>query len=69
MKYRDTKIGIGGLMRCCIATIDAYVDEHADEDVADVDIWCEHGHGDRNEDARIILRTNVWRWRRPSVTT
>ncbi len=62
MKYRDTRVDIGGLMRCCIATIDDYVDEHADEDFADVDILCEYGEA--GAESIIILRDGIWRWRR-----
>lgn len=64
-KYSDTTIAIGGLMRCCIKTIEDFVREHADEswdtetEVADV-LDCEYEAPDNQQ---IILdHEGVWRW-------
>lgn len=63
MKYPDTKIAIGGLMRCCTATIAAYVEAHKDDDeVVDQILDCTY---EEPGNARIILEDGVWRWNRP----
>lgn len=61
--YADTHINQGGLMRCCIATITAYVDEHADEDAPDgMTIDCVYEQSSPYR--KIILVDGVWRWNR-----
>ena len=57
MKLTETKVNIGGLMRCCLETI-----ETLDQDVDYPDkyvIDCKYEDvGNKN----IILENGVWRW-------
>ena len=59
MKLNETKVSIGGLMRCCLDTIDTldttvdYPDGHI--------IDCKHEtKGNKN----IILKDGIWQWNR-----
>lgn len=58
--YADTMIHQGGLMRCCIATIVDYVDQHKDEQTKEgLVLDCQH---ERVGNERIILTEDVFCW-------
>jgi hypothetical protein len=59
MKIKDTTIAIGGLMRCCIATILAYIDAHQDDDVVDMVLDCMH---EKPGNEQILLTGRTWKW-------
>lgn len=56
----DTVIDIGGLLRCCVATIDEIARESPDMVVA---------HGQRASckwcDEQIVYTDGAWRWAKP----
>jgi hypothetical protein len=56
MKMGETKISIGGLMRCCIGTLD---ESDLDREVHSGDVvhckWCK---------SSMILEEGLWRWYR-----
>jgi hypothetical protein len=60
MQQRDTTLSIGGLMRCCIQTLAAYISEHPFVEAVEGQVLdCAHesaGNG------RLVLRDGVWRW-------
>jgi hypothetical protein len=60
----EYKIAIGGLMRCCIASIRAWQADHAGEEVPDgTVIRCQYEQGDGSE---MIRRGDTWHWNRCS---
>ena len=56
-KVKDYKIAMGGLMRCCVATLDERCDEPVPEGGAIPCRWCS---------SRVVLKDGVWQWDRPS---
>lgn len=62
--YAQTRIAIGGLMRCCLATINDYVDAHvAEVPEPGLVLDCKY-QGPGN--AQIILDpSGIWRWNAP----
>ena len=58
MKLEETKLNIGGLMRCCIKTLEDWMDAHKDDDVADGTKikcrWCKNG--------QMVLEGGIWMW-------
>ena len=62
--FGDTVIdagGLGGLLRCCIASVHEYVEEHAEETAPDtLVISCLHES--EKDSGNIILESGVWRW-------
>lgn len=59
MFLKDTKINQGGLMRCCLATIDN-LDQSVDYPDHTV-IDCKY---EKMENKNIVLIDGVWRWNR-----
>ena len=59
MRMADTKVDIGGLMRCCLSTIDEYVIEHPDDEATDLIIDCRY-EDPGNE--QIMLVAGRWKW-------
>lgn len=60
----DTVIAIGGLMRCCIATIDLLAAESPDMDVTEGQIaTCRYADGDPAHN--MIYKNGAWRWDHP----
>ena len=60
MNTKVTKIDPRGLMRCCIATIEDYVEEHPDENLKEgFTLDCKYEtEGNKN----IILKNGTWQW-------
>jgi hypothetical protein len=61
MTYDETTINIGGLMRCCIATISEFVRDHGSEPAARIILDCKY---DTPGNQQIILDGMTWRWHR-----
>jgi len=61
MQIKDTRIDIGGLMRCCIATIDEYVHEHQDEEVPAEPLVLDCKY-EPPGNAQVVLQDGRWRW-------
>ena len=59
MKLNETKISIGGLMRCCIATIEEQDPDKEYKNGDIIDCKFEEG-GNKN----IILKDGIWQWNR-----
>ncbi len=57
MKLKDTKINIGGLMRCCLETIETLNPDYELKDGMIID--CKYEHPGNKQ---IILQNGVWRW-------
>lgn len=57
MKLKETRINIGGLMRCCLETIERIDPNIELEDKMVIDCMYEQP-GNKN----IILENGVWRW-------
>lgn len=59
-KFSDTRVKVGGLMRCCDATIAEYVDEHKDEEALGAfTLDCKYepaGNG------QVFFDGSVWAW-------
>lgn len=64
MKMRNTRIAIGGLMRCCIETIDKYVEAHLDDSVPKDNLIIDCMY-EKPGNEKIVLEKNIWRWNRP----
>lgn len=63
MKFGDTVLDIGGLMRCCTGTIGEYVHAHEDEEAPDkLVLDCKY---EPEGNAQITLEHGVWRWNHP----
>jgi hypothetical protein len=64
MKFADTRVNQGGLMRCCTGTIANHVELHARDDVPEgvLVIDCEY---ETPGNSRIVLEGGVWRWNNP----
>ena len=62
--YAQTKVAQGGLMRCCLATIGAFVAAHGSELArAGLPLDC---HYEEAGNQRIILDERyIWRWNAP----
>lgn len=62
--YAQTKVAQGGLMRCCLATIDEYVATHADQSPKfGLILDCKY---EKPGNAQVVLDTSgIWRWNRP----
>lgn len=56
MKLSDTKIHIGGLMRCCINTVYTL---DPDGDYQDGEYDCKY---EEPGNAQILLKDGVWQW-------
>jgi hypothetical protein len=58
MPMGDTKLAIGGLMRCCLTTLNNYADEHGTDRVAIGEVveceWC--------DEKMVLDETGWWRW-------
>jgi hypothetical protein len=59
VEYKDTKINQGGLMRCCIKTIEDFCEEHLDQEVEDQVLNCKY---EPIGNERIKLIGTTWRW-------
>ncbi len=56
----ETRYEIGGVMRCCIASLDEYCAEHTEADEG-TEVLCKYEKD--NADSGFVLRGNVWRVR------
>lgn len=57
MKVDETRLAIGGLMRCCTGTLSKWAQEHQDEELEDGTIVeCEYCS------ESMILDNGTWRW-------
>lgn len=59
MIYKQTTMKEGGLMRCCVETIQTFCDEHADEESVDQTMDCEY---EQSRNRQIRLKDGVWSW-------
>ena len=59
MKISETRMETGGLMRCCLATIDDYATNHADDEAIDMELDCMHEAAGNKQ---ILLEGGRWRW-------
>ena len=59
MTYGETGVAPGGLMRCCLATIEHYITDHAEEEALDLTLDCEH---EPEGNGSIRLVRGVWEW-------
>ena len=57
MKLKETKVNIGGLMRCCLETI-----EHLDPDYDFPDGFVLDCKYEEKGNKNIILVKGVWKW-------
>ena len=65
MKLYETKIKPGGLMRCCIETIDTLTDTLDDVDYPDGYVLdCKY---EKSDNQTIILLDGYWQWNMPLV--
>lgn len=55
-QVKDLPIATGGLMRCCIATLDAMAEQPCHEGQEVCCQWC--------KDGRMVLHNNHWKWNR-----
>jgi len=66
--YAAAKVAIGGLMRCCTATIADFVEAHGHEPFAPIALLdCKHekpGNGNITLDA-----AGIWRWTGPKAAS
>jgi len=60
MRYNKTKVNPAGLMRCCIKTLEDFLDLHADEECTKGEtLSCIYEAPGNNA---IILENGMWRW-------
>jgi hypothetical protein len=59
MTFRETRINTGGLMRCCIHTIEEYIEAHSTEECTDLVIDCMH---EKPGNKQIKLENGTWKW-------
>lgn len=62
MKYYETRLNLGGLMRCCFETISEYVDAHEDEECTDMVMDCIY---EKDGNKQIKLENGIWKWNNP----
>ena len=61
VRSTDTRYEIGGVMRCCIASLTEYLGEH--ERVSEgTEVLCKYES--ENDDSGFVLRGNLWKVRR-----
>jgi hypothetical protein len=63
MKYRDTRIKSGGMMRCCIESL-SLAKKLEDECLEGEIVTCRYGSSPAH--SRWILRAGIWAWDRPA---
>jgi len=62
MKYKDTKINQGGLMRYCLASLSNWIEQHLDDPIEEGKIiTCEYETVEKDQ---MILKGNIWCWNR-----
>lgn len=62
MQYKDSEIFIGGLMRCCVATIEKFVEEHPTDEVEEgLVLNCMY---EKTRNKQIIFKDGAFRWNR-----
>jgi len=61
--FADTSIAMGGLLRCCVETIQQYSFEHATEHVPVEPLVISCNFEVPNSE-NIVLEEGVWRWNR-----
>ncbi len=60
MKYKETNISSGGLMRCCLETLYDFIKNHSEETAIDGFILdCAYAKPGNSE---MILRGGTWKW-------
>lgn len=56
MKFKETQVNQGGLMRCCLQSLGLSHEE--DDEVQDLEtVQCQYGH-----EVKMVLQDGVWRW-------
>lgn len=61
---KETRIAIGGLLRCCTGTLEDHIRDHADESAATGSlVYCKY---EKNDPTSMILgEDGIWRWNHP----
>lgn len=62
MRYDETRVNQGGLMRCCLQSLGTFVDEKKDQEAAEGEVhrcsYCK---------SPMVLENGVWRWQKEAV--